>query len=80
MTMTATLSRRVAKLESVRMPSGAIPVWCDDPADMAATIAEMIKAGTLAEADIGRCIHWTQAQAGPGILHEDALALLDAAQ
>ncbi len=76
--MTATLSRRLAKLESQSLASGGIPIWCDDPADMAATIAAMIEAGDLAEADICRCVHWTLAQAGPGILcHEDALALLD---
>lgn len=74
------LSRRVAKLESLQNGSGAIPVWCDDPADLAATIAAMIEAGEITQADVGRCVHWTQAQAGPGILcHEDTLVLLDAA-
>ncbi|PTM40936.1 hypothetical protein [Bosea sp. 124] len=73
-----TLSRRLAKLESQRLASGGIPIWCDDPSDMPATIAAMIEAGEIAEADICRCVHWTQAQAGPGILgHEGALALLD---
>lgn len=76
--MSPTLSRRLTKLESQSLASGGIPIWCDDPADMAATIAAMMEAGEIAEADIGRCVHWTLAQAGPGILcHEDALARLD---
>lgn len=74
------LSRRVAKLESLRVGSGAIPVWCDDPADMAATIAGMIEAGEITQADICRCVHWTHARDGArSIPHEDTLASLDAA-
>lgn len=74
------LSRRIAKLESLRVGSGAIPVWCDDPADMASTIADMIEAGEITQADICRCVHWTQAQDGSrSIPHEDALASLEAA-
>lgn len=76
--MNATLSSRLRKLESLRRGSGGIPIWCDDLSHMPATVSAMIESGEITEAEIGRCIHWTQAQAGPGILcHEDALALLD---
>ncbi|WP_326910485.1 hypothetical protein [Bosea sp. (in: a-proteobacteria)] len=47
---------------------------------MAATIADMIETGEITQADISRCVHWTQAQDGArSIPHEDALASLEAA-
>jgi hypothetical protein len=62
------------KLEA-RSGSGEIPIWCDDEADMAATINAMIAKGELQEADRPRCVYWTRMQAKPGH-HERALGLL----
>jgi hypothetical protein len=73
-----TLSRRVARLESVN-GRGIIPIWCDDPADVSATIEDMLARGEIEPRDVERCICvcWTEADAVEG-RHEQALAEMDA--
>lgn len=65
---------RIRKLEA-RRGSGEIPIWCDDEADVPATIDVMIADGELQEADRRRCVHWTRMRAPEG-RHERALGIL----
>ena len=53
-----------------------IPIGCDDPADMPATIDEILRAGELRPENIHTCVHWTKADAPAGT-HERALEELD---
>jgi hypothetical protein len=68
------IATRIMKLE-VRGGSGQIPIWCDDDADVPATIDAMIAEGELQKADRQRCIHWSQMRAPEGC-HERALEIL----
>lgn len=68
------IATRIMKLEA-RGGSGEIPIWCDDEADMPATIDAMIADGELQESDRPRCVHWSQMQA-PESCHERALEIL----
>jgi hypothetical protein len=68
------IAARIMKLEA-RSSTGEIPIWCDDEADMPATIDKMIADGELQEADRPRCVHWTRMQAKSGH-HERALGIL----
>jgi hypothetical protein len=68
------IATRIMKLEA-RGWSGEIPVWCDDEADMAATIDAMIAEGELQESDRPRCVHWTRMRVSAGS-HERALGIL----
>ncbi len=79
MSSVRTLSRRVARLEG-KAEQGVILVWCDDPADMGATIEDMLARGEIDPRDLERCrcVCWLDADAPPG-RHEDALAELDSA-
>jgi hypothetical protein len=69
------ISTKLAKLER-QGSKGDIPVWCDEEADVPATIkgyaGRMVK---LSQADVGRCVHWLRASARNGE-HEAALAEL----
>jgi hypothetical protein len=70
-----TLTRRVARLEG----AGAhieIPVWCDDPEDLAGTMDAMLKRGEIEPRDVPRCVFWSDANTLAGY-HEAALAELD---
>jgi len=76
--MTATLSRRLGKLESLTKASGGIPVWCDDPGDVPTAVTAMIECGEIAESDRPHCVYWADTPAGcMALSHEDALAQLE---
>lgn len=70
-----TLTRRVARLEGVGAHDD-IPVWCDDPEDVAGTISEMLDRGEIEPRDVPRCVFWSDAQVPAG-RHEAALAELE---
>lgn len=70
-----TLTRRVARLEGVGARDD-IPVWCDDPEDLAGTISAMLERGEIEPRDVPRCVFWADARATPGC-HEAALAELE---
>ena len=67
------LRSRVTKLE-MQSSGGSIPVWCNDAADVPATIDAMIADGEIREVDRGRCVYWPDFR-GAG-RHEPALAML----
>jgi hypothetical protein len=66
------ISARLAKLER-HGSTGDIPVWCDDEADVPATIQAMLAEGEIAERDISRCVYWALARAYSLGLHERGL-------
>ena len=72
-----TLSRRIARLEGAAS-HGEIPVWCDDPEDLAGTISAMLERGEIEPRDVPRCVFWSDANTPAGY-HETALAELDQA-
>jgi len=53
-----------------------IPVWCDLPEEVPATIDAMIAGGEILPDDRGRCVFWEWDTFAPGS-HEAALSLLD---
>ena len=67
---------RSRKVIEGRKPAQTV-IWCDDPADVPATIDQMLRAGELRPEDIHTCVHWTKAHAPAGA-HERALAELEA--
>jgi len=69
------LTRRVARLEGAGT-HGQIPVWCDDPEDLAGTIDAMLERGEIEPRDVPRCVFWSDANTPAGC-HEAALAELN---
>lgn len=70
-----TLTRRVARLEGAGA-HGEIPVWCDDPEDLAGIIDAMLQRGEIDPQAVQRCVFWSDANPPAGS-HEAALAELD---
>lgn len=69
------IETRLRKLE--RKNARQTLIWCDDPSEMDAIIAEMIEAGEISESDRVHCVHWENAKPEPGrMTHEDRLKLL----
>jgi hypothetical protein len=66
------ISTRLAKLER-HGAAGDIPVWCDDEADVPATIQAMLAEEEIAEREMSRCVYWAHARAPSTGLHERGL-------
>jgi hypothetical protein len=74
--MNRAIDRRLKKLEATT--TDEIPVYCDDEADVAATISKMIASGEISETDRPRCVYWLSVtKCVPGT-HERRLEQLDA--
>jgi hypothetical protein len=69
------IKARLAKLEHHGM-TGGIPVWCDDEADVPATIQAMLAGGEITQSDVSRCVFWAHARCPAGE-HERSLEELD---
>jgi hypothetical protein len=48
------------------MPTGDIPVWCDLPEEVPATIDAMVAAGEILPDERGSCVFWELATFPPG--------------
>ena len=75
MSMSRTIRMRLQRLER-SVPTGDIPVWCDLPEEVPATIDAMIAAGEISHEERGRSVFWECASFAAGA-HEAALSQLD---
>jgi hypothetical protein len=66
---------RLERLER-SAPMGEIPVWCDLPEEVPATIDAMVTAAEISLEGRGRCVFWALAIFPLGT-HEARLDLLD---
>ena len=73
--MSRTIRMRLERLER-SAPTGDVPVWCDVPEKVPATIEAMIAEGEILPEERARCVFWERATFAPGA-HEAALGLLD---
>lgn len=73
--MSRTIRMRLERLER-SATTGDIPVWCDLPEEVPATIEGMVAAGEIRPEERERCIFWEWATFAPGT-HEAALSLFD---
>jgi hypothetical protein len=69
------IDRRLKKLEATT--TDEIAVWCDDEADVEATICEKIADGQISETDGPRCVHWQSVTKCAPESHERRLEQLD---
>jgi hypothetical protein len=71
------MRRRLGRLEDAA-PTGTIPIWVNDAADVPRRIDELIAEGRLREAQRPRCVHWEQHRPARPMRHEDWVDALDA--
>ena len=69
------ISTRLAKLER-HESNGDIPIWCDEEADVPATIQAMLAGGEITQGDVSRCVYWLNARCPAGE-HERRIEELD---
>jgi hypothetical protein len=70
------IEQRLRRLEAAGNRD-QIAVWCEDEADVAATIEAMIAEGEIREADRHRCVHWEKVTTCAPGTHDAALLELD---
>jgi hypothetical protein len=66
---------RLERLERSAL-AGDIPVWCNTPEEVPATIEAMIAEREIRPEERGRCVFWERATSAPGA-HEARLGLLN---